>query len=81
MFGTGALTKTGRPKVGAQIAAECIREAVAEIAIPAGTRPAGAGPAGARTVRFTVRIGVTSFVPGERPIDCADQALYAAATA
>jgi len=79
MFGTGALTKTGptpTDEVGAQIATERFPEAVAEIAIPVGARPAGA-----RTVRFTVRIGVTSFVPGERPIDCADQALYAAATA
>jgi diguanylate cyclase (GGDEF)-like protein len=66
-----ALTHTD--EVGARIAAERIRAAVAEIAIPAG----------AEMVRFTVSIGVTSFVPGARVeelIDCADQALYAAKT-
>jgi len=66
-----ALTHTD--EAGARIAAERIREAVAEIAIPAD----------AETVRFTVSIGVTSFVPGvrvEQLIDCADQALYAAKT-
>jgi diguanylate cyclase (GGDEF)-like protein len=66
-----ALTHT--EEAGARIAAERIREAVAKIEIPTD----------ADTVRFTVSIGVTSFVPGARAeqlINCADQALYAAKT-
>jgi diguanylate cyclase (GGDEF)-like protein len=66
-----ALTHT--EEAGARIAAERIREAVAKVEIPAD----------AKTVRFTVSIGVTSFVPRarlEQLIDCADQALYAAKT-
>jgi diguanylate cyclase (GGDEF)-like protein len=64
-----ALTHT--EEAGARIAAERIRAAIAQIEIPAD----------AGTVRLTVSIGVTSFVPGARVeplIDCADQALYAA---
>jgi len=66
-----ALTHT--EETGAQIAAERIREAVAKVEIPADRN----------TVRFTVSIGVTTFVPGarvEQLIECADQALYAAKT-
>jgi diguanylate cyclase (GGDEF)-like protein len=66
-----ALTHT--EEAGARIAAERIREAVAKLEIPAERQ----------TVRFTVSIGVTSFLSGariERLIDCADQALYAAKT-
>jgi diguanylate cyclase (GGDEF)-like protein len=66
-----ALTHT--EETGARIAAERIREAVAKVEIRAGND----------TVRFTVSIGVTSFVPGarvEQLIECADQALYAAKT-
>jgi len=64
-----ALTHT--EEAGARIAAERIREAIASIKIPVE----------GRTVRFTVSIGVTTFVPAvrvEQLIDCADQALYAA---
>jgi diguanylate cyclase (GGDEF)-like protein len=58
-------------EAGAVIAGERIREAVSQIAIPAGDQ----------TVRFTVSIGVTSFVKKsrlEQLIACADHALYAA---
>jgi diguanylate cyclase (GGDEF)-like protein len=66
-----ALTHTD--EAGARIAAERIREAVAKVEIAAD----------GRTVRMTVSIGVTSFVPAvrvEQLIECADQALYAAKT-
>jgi diguanylate cyclase (GGDEF)-like protein len=66
-----ALTHT--EEGGARIAAERIREAVGRIEIAAEHE----------TVRFTVSIGVSTFVPRiglERLIECADQALYAAKT-
>jgi diguanylate cyclase (GGDEF)-like protein len=66
-----ALTHT--EEAGARIAAERIREAVGRIAIAVEHE----------TVRFTVSIGVSTFVPRlglEGLIECADQALYAAKT-
>jgi diguanylate cyclase (GGDEF)-like protein len=58
---------------GAVVAAERIRESVAQVAVPAGTR----------VVRFTVSIGVATFVPKvtvAELLESADQALYAAKT-
>jgi diguanylate cyclase (GGDEF)-like protein len=60
-------------EVGAVAAAERIRESVAQVAVPAG----------AQTVRFTVSIGVATFVPKatvEELLESADKALYAAKT-
>jgi diguanylate cyclase (GGDEF)-like protein len=66
-----ALTHT--EQVGALIAAERIREAVAKIEIPAD----------GKAVRYTVSIGVAPFGTTARledVIEAADQALYAAKT-
>jgi diguanylate cyclase (GGDEF)-like protein len=62
---------THTEEAGARIAAERIRAAISQLEIPtAGT-----------VLRFTVSIGVATFVRGntvEQVIECADQALYAA---
>jgi diguanylate cyclase (GGDEF)-like protein len=58
-------------EAGAVMAAERIREAVANIVVPAGTAD----------VRFTVSIGAAVYVRGitvEQILECADKALYAA---
>jgi diguanylate cyclase (GGDEF)-like protein len=58
---------------GAVVAAERIRESVANVVVPAGTQD----------VRFTVSIGAATYArktTAEQMIECADKALYAAKT-
>ncbi len=65
------VTLTHTEEAGAQIAAERMREAVTKIEIASGDQ----------IVRYTVSIGVCTFVPRaelKQVIECADQALYAA---
>jgi diguanylate cyclase (GGDEF)-like protein len=62
---------THTEEAGARIAAERIRAAISKLETPAGNK----------VLRFTVSIGVATFVPKstiEKVIECADQALYAA---